>query len=456
MKFFDKKSMLWNFFKKFANLNFSIFILLLITFFSMLGSIIEQDQNLSYYKTYYPINSMSLSIINWKWIYYLGLDHIYRTWWFMTILFFFMLTLIICTFSTQLPSFKNARRWKFVFYTKSKNKKNEYFFIDKNIFYRNSLTNVIYPLIFCNFFVFHKKHSIYAYKGLYGRIAPIFVHFGIIITFLGFMVSFLSGFVSQEMIPTGEIFHIKNLVHAGFYSKLPIDLYGRIESFHISYNIDNSIKQFFSKISLFYHSKQVIKSKLISVNSPLILKNITLYQTDWQINALRIQLGFDTILQKHLVKTNINSNECWLCNLPIEKNKHVFFILFSLNNTISIYNTSGVFITKVSINENFYINNVFCSIQNVIISTGLQVKVDLGIYIVYSGFFIVMLSTFLSYLSYSQIWIYMTLSTLKFMGSTNRAILLLEEDVNIINFYYNYFINNDYINFNNIFNKILK
>nr|YP_009392610.1 cytochrome c biogenesis protein ccs1 [Bostrychia tenella]ARW61172.1 cytochrome c biogenesis protein ccs1 [Bostrychia tenella] len=454
MKFLILKNLLWSFLKKLANLNFSIFILLFITIFSILGSLIEQDQSLSYYKTYYPISGSKFFTITWRWIYFFGLDHVYQTWWFILTLVIFMLSLTVCTFSTQLPSFKNARRWKFMFYTQSKNHK--YSFSENNSLYCNSLTNIVYSLIISNFFIFHKKHSIYAYKGLYGRIAPLFVHFGIIIILLGSIVSFFSGFVSQEMIPSGEIFHVKNIVHSGFYSKLPIDLYGRIENFDISYNTNNSIKQFFSKISLFYRSRKVVKSKIISVNFPLVFRNIAFYQTDWQINALRIKLGFNKLIQKKLIKANINNKSCWLCNLPINEGKQIFFVLFDLDNSIFLCSSSGIILNKVSVHENFYINNVSVSVKNLIVSTGLQIKIDLGIYVVYLGFFIVIVSTSFSYLSYSQIWVYIGSQNLQLMGSTNRAILFFEEDISTINFYYNYYTSNLNVELDDLFDKILR
>lgn len=454
MKFKYIKNLLWIFFKRLSTLNFSIFILLLIAICSVLGSIIEQDQSLSYYKTYYPVCSFTSCVINWQLIYFLGLDHVYQTWWFIFILLLFMLSLITCTFSTQLPNFKNARRWKFIFYTNSKNHK--YSFADNSHTTSNTLTNIIFPLVNSNFFVFHKKYSVYSYKGLYGRIAPIFVHFGIIITLLGSILSFFSGFVSQEMIPSGELFHVKNVVRSGFYSKLPVDLYGRVDSFYVTYNSDNSIKQFFSNVSLFKHSEEVIASHLISVNSPLTFKNITFYQTDWQINALRIKLGSNNFIQKKLVKASINNKSCWLCKIPVSTNQQIFLVLFSLDDSIFICNDHGVLTNVINVGENFYINNIPCLIQSVMTSTGLQIKVDYGIFVVYLGFFLVILSTFFSYLSYSQIWAHMFPQTLQCMGSTNRAILFFEEDLYKINSYYSYYMSNFSISSASVINKILR
>ena len=100
-------------FRLVADLRFSIFILLLISFFSILGTVIEQDQSLEVYKTNYPLTNPSFGILTWDRIIQFGLDHVYKTWWFFTLIFFFGLSLVSCTFLQQLPSLKIARRCQF-------------------------------------------------------------------------------------------------------------------------------------------------------------------------------------------------------------------------------------------------------------------------------------------------------------------------------------------------------
>ena len=100
-------------FRLVADLRFSIFILLLISLFSILGTIIEQDQSLEIYKTNYPLTNPVFGFLTWDRIIQFGLDHVYKTWWFFTLIFLFGLSLISCTFLQQLPSLKIARRCQF-------------------------------------------------------------------------------------------------------------------------------------------------------------------------------------------------------------------------------------------------------------------------------------------------------------------------------------------------------
>jgi cytochrome c biogenesis protein len=100
-------------FRSVADLRFSIFLLLLISFCSIIGTVIEQDQSIEIYKINYPLTNAVFGFLTWDRILQFGLDHVYRTWWFFTLIFLFGLSLISCTFLQQLPSLKISRRCQF-------------------------------------------------------------------------------------------------------------------------------------------------------------------------------------------------------------------------------------------------------------------------------------------------------------------------------------------------------
>ena len=65
--------------RTFAQLNLAIFFLLIIAIFSIMGTIIEQDQNLEYYKEIYNDILLPGNLLFWKFLLFFGLDHIYKT-----------------------------------------------------------------------------------------------------------------------------------------------------------------------------------------------------------------------------------------------------------------------------------------------------------------------------------------------------------------------------------------
>ena len=99
--------------KSFAQLNLAILLLLIIAGFSILGTIIEQDQTNQYYQQTYPELLSPINISLGQILLVLGLDHIYKTWWFLGLLFLFGTCLSSCTFIQQLPALKVARRYNF-------------------------------------------------------------------------------------------------------------------------------------------------------------------------------------------------------------------------------------------------------------------------------------------------------------------------------------------------------
>ena len=76
-------------FRLLADLRFAIFILLLISFFSIIGTVIEQDQPIETYKFNYPLTNQVFGFLSWDRILALGLDHVYKTWWFFTLICLF-------------------------------------------------------------------------------------------------------------------------------------------------------------------------------------------------------------------------------------------------------------------------------------------------------------------------------------------------------------------------------
>ena len=91
----------------------------------------------------------------------------------------------------------------------------------------------------------------------------------------------------------------------------------------------------------------------------------------------------------------------------------------------SIYNETGKFLGNIELNEMTNFTNSFTLLE-IISSTGLQIKTDPGIPMIYSGFFFLMISTLISYTTYSQIWIIQKKRQLFIGGTTNRAIFDFE------------------------------
>jgi cytochrome c biogenesis protein len=408
-------------FRLVADLRFSIFILLLISFCSIAGTIIEQDQSIEIYKINYSLTNPVFGFLTWDRILQFGLDHVYSTWWFYSLIFLFGLSLVSCTFLQQVPSLKIARRCQF--------------FRTTGQFYRLKISTILNKFSFNKvlttikrnqYSIFQQKNTVYCYKGLTGRIAPILVHFSMILVLLGTIIGSLFGFKAQESVAKTENFHIQNILNNGQFNVVP-KLSVRINDFWITYTKTKTVSQFYSDISVLNTQGNETERKTVSVNYPLVHKGIYYYQTDWNLIGLRFQDLNNEITEYPLVNILNNQGKVWLTWISDNKSltEGIIAIVDNLEGYCSIYDEAGQFLGNVELNETVKFRQPITLLE-IISSTGLQIKTDPGIPVIYLGFFLLMLSTLISYITYSQIWIIQKNQKLFIGGTTNRALFDFE------------------------------
>jgi len=408
-------------FKSLADLRFAIGILLLIACSSVIGTIIEQDQSLETYKLNYPLTNRIFGFLSWDIILKFGFDHIYKTWWFISFIILFGISLLTCTLIQQVPSLKIARRCQF-FRTSNQFQKLKLF----RQFENSNLTKFFFKLKKNKYSIFQQKNILYCYKGIIGKIAPIVVHFSMILILIGSVIGSLGGFKAQEIIPKTETFHIQNILSAGQLTKIP-KISTRVNDFWITYTKQKAINQFYSDISILDNAGNEIKRKTIYVNSPANFNGIKYYQTDWNLIGLRIKNNNLVVLQYPFISLLNQREKIWISWISMNQNfSDGFTILINnLQGYCSVYNKFGLFLGNLELSETFEKDFAF-SILDIISSTGLQVKMDPGIPLIYTGFGFLMLSTLISYFTYSQIWVVQDQKKVFIGGNTTRAILDFE------------------------------
>jgi len=410
------------FFRSLADLRFAIGILLLIACFSIIGTVIEQDQPIEVYKLNYPLSNRVFGFLSWDIILKFGFDHVYKTWWFLTSILLFGISLLTCSVLQQLPSLKISRRCQFF-------RTSQQF---KRLKISTKLTNFnFYKLLFKikekKYSVFQQKNIVYAYKGLVGRLAPIVVHFSMILILIGTLIGSVNGFKAQEIIPKTESFHIQNILNTGQLTVIP-KVSTRVNDFWITYTKQRTVNQFYSDLSILNVDGNEIKRETIFVNSPARYQGISYYQTDWNLVGLRIQNQNRDALEYPLINLGNAQSKVWITWIPnnLKLNEGNIFLIDNLQGYCSIYNQSGQFIGNLETNEQFQEEISQISLIDILTSTGLQIKTDPGIPIIYTGFFFLMFSTLISYITYSQIWIIKKNQNTFIGGNTTRALFDFE------------------------------
>lgn len=433
--FFDLNRAIRYYFKRellplLADLRLAIGLLLSIAVFSIVGTVIEQGQTLAFYQTNYPEHPALFGFLSWKLILLLGLDHVYRTWWFLALLILFGASLTTCTFRRQLPALRwFSRTWNFY----SQPRQFQKFALSAEL-PQASLEQLVPLLEKRRYKIFQEGEKLYAHKGIIGRIGPIIVHASMLLILTGAIWGAMTGFFAQEMVPSGETFQVRNIFDAGPWAaaQIPQDWSVKVNRFWIDYTPDGTIDQFYSDLSVLNQAGEEIDRQTIHVNKPLRHKGVTLYQADWAVAAVRFRLNNSPVLQLPMAQLDTGgAGRLWGTWLPTKPDlsEGVSIVAKDLQGILLVYDMQGKLVATVRQGMSTEVNGTTLSIAEIIGSTGLQIKADPGIPLVYTGFGLLMLGVILSYVSHSQIWALQTQAGFYIGGRTNRAQVLFEREM---------------------------
>lgn len=411
-----------------ADLRLAIALLLAIALFSISGTVIEQGQSAAFYQANYPEDPALFGFLTWKVLLTIGLDHVYKTWWFLALLILFGSSLTACTFTRQLPALKAARSWQFY----QQPRQFEKLALSTTV-ERPSLVGVTEALEKQKFKVFQAGDALYARKGIVGRIGPVVVHASMLLILLGSILGSMTGFMAQEMIPAGTTTKIDNIVQAGPWAKsqIPKDWAVKVNRFWIDYTPDGTIDQFYSDLSIIDDQNQEIDRQTIHVNKPLKHGGVTLYQADWSIAGVKVQLNNSPVLTMPMRSLpSVANGRLWGTWVPTnpDLSSGVALITPDLQGTLVMYDVKGQMIGTVRAGSSAEVNGVTLKVKEVVGSTGLQIKADPGIPVIYAGFGLLMLGVMMSYVSHSQIWVLTDGQRLYLGGRTNRAQVTFERE----------------------------
>jgi cytochrome c biogenesis protein len=418
-----------------ADLRLAIGLLLAIAVLSATGTVIEQEETAAFYQAHYPEHPALFGFLTWRVILSLGLDHVYRTPWFLAILILFGSSLAACSLTRQWPMLKGARRWSYL--TRPQSFQRLPF---RTYLPQQSLQGLPERLRRQGYLVFQEGHHLYARKGLIGRIGPILVHVSMLLILLGAIWGSIGGFKAQELIPSGSVASIQHLTGAGDLARAHLPTWQiRANRFWIDYAPDGRVKQFYSDLSILDQGQEV-KRQTISVNHPLSYRGVTLYQADWSIDSIRIRVNNSPSFQIPVVPVRTEAgNKLWGAFVPTQPDmsQGLTLLLPDLQGTALLYDTEGQWMGSLRQGMSLALDEVAPQhfpkpltlyLDEVIGATGLQIKSDPGIPAVYLGFGLLMVGVVMSYFSYSQIWALQTETGLYLGGKTNRALVTFERE----------------------------
>ena len=263
---------LWKFF---CSVKLTIVLLLSLAITSIIGTVVPQNQNPDSYLR-------AFGAFRYQFLNTLGIFDMYHSWWFQGLLLLLTLNIVICSIDRLSSS------WKLIFkpnpsirperFTKRSDARN---FTDKRT--ADELAAAYEPLIARRYGACTVTRSadhtvIYAEKGRLTRLGVYIVHLSVIFLLIGGLVGSLFGFEGFVNIAEGEATDIIRIRNTGGIHQLDFQI--RCDDFNMTLYENGSPKEYRSSLSIIEDGKTVLQ-KAIIVNDPLRYRGINIFQSSY-------------------------------------------------------------------------------------------------------------------------------------------------------------------------------
>ena len=380
-----------------SSLKIAILLLLVIAVSCAAGTLIPQQESNQFYYDNFNKNPF-LGIINANILLLFEFDHVYTSFWFLFLLIWLGLALSVCSFRRQLPILKSALNW--IDYKSPRQIAK--LSVAQTIVTNNgskSLEKIKLNLKKQGWNVKETDGRIAARQGVIGRLGPILIHLGMILLMIGATYGSLNGKTIEKFLAPGRSI---DLLNNNEEKGLTIEL----QKFQIERDPQGRAEQYKSIVNVIEPNGNN-QSKEISVNYPLRYKGLTLYQADWSLAAITIQIDNSPKLQIPIEPISEMGEEVWGTVIPTNKDgkNQILLTVDSELGPVNIYDNDGTLLTKLSINKEEKVKGALIKIINIIPSSGLLLKHDPGVPLVYLSFAIILIGGSLSIISTKKIWV---------------------------------------------------
>ena len=381
-----------------SSLRFAILLIIFIAISSGIGTFIPQGNNNKFYIDIFDDDPF-LGFLNGENILKFQFDHIYTSYWFLFALILLCISLAACSFRRQIPSLKASLKW-IEYKSEKKFRKLQLSSSHQINDDKDHISKADLLLKKRGWKTYKFVSHISARRGLIGKVGPLVVHIGLIILLIGSAYgSFTSQSKEQYLIPGESL----DLINESTNSKANV----RLVDFSIDRESDGIPKQFISKLDFSSEDLKLNEIKTAKVNHPIRFKGLTIYQADWAIS--NIVLEIDNILyQLQLKEIPEIGNQVWgvLVELGSETKKNFLLTIDNENGPLKISNIENFSEIILYLDEDpLEVNSSKLSLKKIIPSSGLIIKNDPSIPFIYFSFILIIFGTIISLIPTNQLWI---------------------------------------------------
>ena len=381
-----------------SDLRVAIGLLILIAAASGLGTFVPQKEAAALYHRVYDAEPW-LGLFDGDAILALQLDHVYSSSWFLALLAWLGLALILCSWRRQWPALQAALRW--IDYQTprqlSKLTLAETISVSDS---KASLSRLEGLLQARGWELQPKGDRLAARKGVLGRVGPLLVHAGLVVLMVGAAWGSLGGQRMERFLAPGNELELLN-------SQGETQVSVSLERFGVERDPAGRPEQFSSLLKLTPGQGQEASNAEISVNHPLRYRGMTLYQADWALSALQVQLGKSPILELPLQSFPQLGEQVWGIVLPTrpDGSNPVLLALSSEQGPVTAYSADAEILANlIPGGEAVEVEGIPLRVAGVIPASGILLKRDPGVPLVYGGFAIALVGGALSLIATRQIW----------------------------------------------------
>ena len=250
----------------FSSLKLAISLMITLAILSTVGTVIQQGEQADVYIKEYGENA-------YWWFTKLGITDIYHQWWFTSVLVLLCVNSLTC-FHQRFPAIWRSIRQDKVNVTVAfiqNLKRSKTIELPAE---RNKVTEEL-AMAFAErgYGVLFNKGAadttIYATKGILGRVAAHVAHLSVTIIVLGGLLGTAFGFRDFGVCLEGQTYHIP---------QGKFDLH--VDKFWIDYYDNGAVKSYNSTLTIIENGEQKL-TKTITVNDPLVYKGIWFYQSSY-------------------------------------------------------------------------------------------------------------------------------------------------------------------------------
>jgi cytochrome c biogenesis protein len=151
----------------------------------------------------------------------------------------------------------------------------------------------------------------------------------------------------------------------------------------------------------------LLRAGEISVNHPLRFRGMTLYQADWALAAITIQLGRSPLLELPLQSFPQLGEQIWGLVLPTRPDgtEPVLLTLSNEAGPVEVFGADGSSLGQISVGgEALEVSGLPVRVSAVLPASGILLKRDPGVPLVYAGFGLALLGGGFSLVATRQLW----------------------------------------------------